>query len=152
MHEKYLQAITVGVVSGLAVYWITSRRKYGFQTAPDGSYAPLTGDVRKIRKGMGTCADCHCCGLVTPENTSVPLATDYLCCAPDYKPPVSEWNLGVSLNIRCGLDARVYADKMQSTDSFGACGPNTVPKPTKAGSTLSCHPQVPGQVCCTEVV
>lgn len=152
MHEKYLQAITVGVVSGLAVYWITSRRRYGFQTAAANQYSPLTGDVRRVRKGIGTNACCQCCGLPTPETTSTPLAADYLDCAPCYKPAISEWNLGVSLNLRCGLDARVYADKMQSTDSFGASGPNTVPQPTKAVNELTCHPAVPGQVCCTEVV
>lgn len=152
MHEKLLQGVTVGVVAGLAVYWITNRRKYGFQTTAPNQYSPLTGDVRRIRNGSGTCADCHCCGLPVGENTAIPLATDYLCCAPDYKPATSEWNLGISLNLRCGLDARVYADKMQSTDSFGANGPNTVPQPTKAANRLNCNPSVPGSVCCTEIV
>lgn len=152
MHEKLLQGVTVGVVAGLAVYWLTNRRKYGFQTAAANAYSPLTGDVRKIRNGRGTCACCQCCGLIPPETTSVPLATDYLSCAPCYKPPVSEWNLGVSLNIRCGLDAKVYVDKMGSTVPYDLSGPNTVPQSTKAVSQLSCHPQVPGSVCCTEIV
>lgn len=152
MHEKLLQGVTVGVVAGLVVYWVTNRRKYGFQTSAANQYSPLVGDVRSVRKGVGTNACCQCCGLPAAETTSVPLATDYLDCAPDYKPPVSEWNLGVSLNLRCGLDARVYADKMQSTDSYDLRGPNTVPQPTKAVNELMCHPAVPGQVCCTEVV
>jgi len=153
MHEKILQGVTIGVVAGLFVYWLTSTRKHGFQTSGPDDYSPLVGDVRGIRGGRGTCACCQCCGLPAPNTTTTPLASDYLYCTPDYRPATSEWNLGVSLNIDDGLHADVYAGHSASTDPHGMAGPNSVPRPVVIVSPLSCSPDVPGcGVCCTEIV
>lgn len=152
MHEKILQGVTVGVVSGLFVYWLTTRRQYGTKEANPHAYMPLTGDVRKIHNVSGTSACCQCCGLPTPDTTSTPLAADYLNCAPEYNPATSEWNIGVSMNLNCGLCGKVYVDKMAASQPAGVRGPNTVPTPRKITGPIQCNPCLPGQVCCSEVI
>ncbi len=156
MHEKILQGVTIGIVAGLAVYWLTSKKHEGFQSSNPREYAPLFGDVRAIRGGDPTAACCQCCGLVTPQNTSVPLAADYLCYPPDYAPPTSEWNLGISLQISCAgidLDSTVYRRETATSFPHGVAAPNTsIPRPIAIAGTISCAPDVPLQVDCTEVV
>lgn len=151
MHEKILQGVTVGVVAGLFVYWLTSRNHHGQKVAGANSYMPLTGDLRSTR-GNGTSACCQCCGLPTPDTVSAPLAADYLCCVPQYAPSVSEWNIGVSMNLNCGLCGKVYVDKMAASQPLGVSGPNTVPRPRRIQSPLVCNPCLPGQIPCGEVV
>lgn len=158
MHEKLLQGVTVGIVAGLAVYWLTSRHhadSAGQNVTPD-DYKPLYGDVRAVRFGSGTCACCQCCGLPTPENTSVPLAADFLCGAPQYAPPVSKWNLGVSLQLSCeGIDLHSGITRRETATSFpyGAdVAPNTTPRPLKVAQRINCSPDVPATVECTEIV
>lgn len=155
MHEKILQGLTIGIVGGLIVYWLTSRKQTGFQDARPDRYAPLLGDVRAIRNGQGTCACCQCCGLPVPENTSVPLHTDYLCNAPDYAPPTSGFNLGVSIQVTCEgleLDSRIYRQETATSFPHGLAGPNSVPRPVVVAGRLSCNPDVPVSVDCTEIV
>lgn len=152
MHEKILQGVTVGVVGGLIVYWLTSRRDYRQENRNPNSYQPMLGDVRTAR-GRGTCADCQCCGLPVAETTSTPLAADYLDCAPEHEPAISGWNLGVSINTNCGLDARVYTDRMRSSAPIGISGPNTYGRPIRIPNPICCNPQdIPGNVCCGEVI
>jgi hypothetical protein len=155
MHEKILQGVTVGIVAGLAVYWLTSRNHEGFQSSGPHDYKPLYGDVRAVRNGQPTCACCQCCGLDTPQNSSIPLATDYLDCSPEYAPPTSEWNIGVSLQISCGgvdLDSNIYRKETASTFPVGIAGRNSLPRPVIIAGSLSCSPDVPLSVECTEVV
>ena len=154
MHETILKTVTVAVVGGLIVYWLTSKHsaEYAGKHAPPDSYSPLYGDVR-MTTGKGTCACCQCCGLPVPENTTVPLATDYLDCAPNHRAAISEWNLGVSLQVSCkGLDANVYREETATAFPFGVTGPRSTPRPVVVVNPISCNPCVPLQVCCTEVV
>lgn len=157
MHEKILQGVTVGIVAGLVVYWLTSRSHTdgGKDVSPE-DYKPLYGDVRTVRFGNGTCADCQCCGLPVPENTTVPLASDYLDCAPQYAPSTSKWNLGVSLQLTCeGIDLHSGITRKETGTSFpyGACvAPNTTPRPLQVTQRISCSPNVPVCVPCTEVI
>lgn len=156
MHETILKGVTVGIIGGLIVYWLTSREHgdYG-KSANPSSYNPLYGDVRSIRSGKGTCACCQCCGLPVPESTSTPLATDYLDCAPQHSPAISEWNLGVSLQLSCeGIDLHSCITRRETATSFplGVSGPNTTPPPVKLLNSLSCNPDIPVTVSCTEVV
>jgi hypothetical protein len=157
MHEKILQGVTIGVVAGLLVYWFTSKHHADCagQNTSDGDYKPLYGDVRTVRFGSGTCACCQCCGLPVPENTSAPLATDYLDCAPQYAPAISKWNLGVSLQLSCeGIDLHSCITRKEMATSFphGIMGPNTTPVPVKLGQRINCNPDVPLPVDCTEVI
>ncbi len=155
MHEKILQGVTVGIVAGLAVYWLTSRNHEGFQSSNPRDYKPLLGDVRGIRGGQETSACCQCCGLFTPENTSIPLATDYLDCAPDYAAPTSDWNIGVSLQISCGgidLDSNIYRRETGTSFPVGVQSRNSVPRPIIINGDISCTPDVPLSVDCTEIV
>lgn len=156
--DKILQGVTVGVVAGLFVYWLTSKHsadEYGPSTGP-GDYKPLIGDVRTVRFGQGTCADCQCCGLPVPENTTVPLASDYLDCAPDYAPAISKWNLGLSLQLSCeGIDLHSCITREETGTSFpyGAeVRPNTTPRPIKIAQPIKCSSCVPVTIECTEVV
>jgi hypothetical protein len=157
MHEKILQGVTVGIVAGLFVYWFTSGHHAdcaGKNTGP-ADYKPLYGDVRTTRFGSGTCACCQCCGLVTPETTSNPLATDYLCGAPQYAPSTSKWNLGVSLQLTCeGIDLHSCITRKETGTSFphGIRGPNTLAMPVRIPQQINCSPNVCLPVCCTEVV
>lgn len=155
MHEKILQGLTVGIVGGLIVYWLTSGRHEGFQSTQPGEYTPLYGDLRQIRGGTPTCACCRCCGLGTPETNSNPLASDYLCDSPDYAEPTSNWNIGISLQVSCrgiDLDSTVHRDETATSFPHGISGPNTNPRPLILANDLSCSPNVPLQVDCTEVV
>jgi hypothetical protein len=157
MHEKILQGVTVGVVAGLFVYWMTSKHtadRQGQNTGPS-DYKPLYGDVRTIRNGSGTCACCQCCGLVTPQNVSIPLASDYLCGAPAYAPSISKLNLGISLQLSCeGIDLHSCITRKETGTSFpyGVKGPNTNPRPIRVTQQINCHPDVCVPVCCTEVI
>src|SRR6267142_4626781 len=116
MHETILKTVTVGIVAGLAVYWLTSKHhadESGRAVGPH-DYKPTFGDVRSIRRGRASSACCNCCGLSAPENTVVPLASDYLCCDPGYAPATSRWNLGVSVQLSCQgieLDSTVYREE-----------------------------------------
>ena len=155
MHEKILQGVTVGIVAGLAVYWLTANRHEGFQSSDPHRYQPLLGDVRSIRGGQPTCACCQCCGLLTPQNTSVPLATDYLEDSPDYAPPTSDWNIGVSLQISCGeidLDSTVYRRETGTSFPIGVESRNSVSRPIVIAGDISCSPDVALSVDCTEIV
>jgi hypothetical protein len=155
MHEKILQGVTIGIVAGLAVYWLTSRKHEGFQNSMPQDYKPIYGDVRAIRNGTPTCASCQCCGLPTGQTCSIPLASDYLCCAPDYAPTVSDFNLGVSIQVSCAgieLDSKIYRQETATSFPYGVKGPNSVPRPVRIAGTLSCSPNIPVQVDCTEVV
>jgi hypothetical protein len=155
VHEKILQGLTIGVVGGLIVYWLTSRKQTGFQDSSPKDYAPLLGDVRAIRGGMGTSADCECCGLCAPNATPYPLATDYLDGAPEYAPATSDFNLGISIQVTCGgveLDSKIYRQETATSFPHGLNGPNSVPRPVVVAGSLSCNPDVPLQVDCTEIV
>jgi hypothetical protein len=157
--EKLLQGVTIGIVAGLAVYWITSVKhhaNFAGKSNANGDYKPLYGDIRTVRFGNGTCACCQCCGLPTPENSSVALAADYLCGAPGYAPAISKWNLGVSLQFSCeavGLHSCVTRTETGTSFPYG-CGPRprTTPKPLKLTQKLSCQPNICLPICCTEVV
>lgn len=157
MHEKLLQGVTVGIVAGLAVYWLTSRHHAdcaGQNVSPD-DYKPLYGDVRSVRFGSGTCADCQCCGLPSPQTTTVPLATDYLCGTPEYAPATSKWNLGVSLQLSCeGIDLHSCVTRKETATSFpfGPVNPRTTPRPLRITQQINCSPDVPVCVECTEVI
>jgi hypothetical protein len=157
MHEKILQGVTIGIVAGLAVYWLTSKHSAdsaGQNTSP-GDYKPLLGDVRTIRFGSGTCACCQCNGLPVPENTSVPLASDYLDCSPQYAPSTSKWNLGISLQLSCeGIDLHSGITRRETATSFpyGGRPVNTLPRPVRLTQQVNCSPDVPLPVCCTEIV
>jgi hypothetical protein len=158
MHEKILQGVTVGIVAGLAVYWLTSRKnhaEYSGRSTGHGEYKPLLGDVRTIRFGNPTCACCQCCGLPAPENNSTPLATDYLCCAPQYGPSTSKWNLGVSLQLTCeGIDLHSCVTRKETATSLphGIAGRQDNPRPVKLTQGITCRPDVCVPVCCTEII
>jgi hypothetical protein len=155
MHEKILQGVTVGVVAGLMVYWLTSKREYGSNATLPQDYKPTVGDVRTIRFGSPSCACCQCCGLVSPETTTAPLAADYLDGAPQYAPTVSKWNLGVSLQISCEgleLDSKIYRQETASAFPHTLAGPNTVARPVRVSQVISCSPDICAPICCTEVV
>jgi hypothetical protein len=157
--EKLIQGVTVGIVAGLVVYWVTSSKhlaKFAGKNTGSGDYKPLYGDVRTVRFGSGTCACCQCCGLVAPENTTTPLAADYLCNAPQYAPSVSGWNLGVSLQFSCeavGLHSCITRTETATSFPFG-CGPRpkTTPQPLRLTTKINCQPNVCIPVCCTEIV
>jgi len=155
MHEKILQGVTIGIIAGLAVYWLTSRNHEGFQSSRPGEYTPSLGDLRAIRNGTPTCAGLQCCGLETPSNVASPLASDYLDCAPIYSAPTSDFNIGISLQISCAgidLDSNIYRRETASTFPVGIQSRNSVPRPLRIAGSLSCSPDVPLQIDCTEVV
>jgi len=155
MHEKIIQGVTVGVVAGLMVYWLTNRKKLGGMSASNESYKPSLGDVRTVRFGSPTCACCQCCGLVAPETTTNPLAADFLCDRTPYAPTVSDWNLGVSLQLTCEgieLDSKIYRQETASAYPHTLTGQNTVPRPIRLTKVLTCHPDICAPVCCTEIV
>lgn len=141
MHETLIKGVTIGVVSGLFVWWLTSHRE------AYGAKSKYTGSV-----GGGTCADCQCCGLPVPTSTATPLATDYLCNPPSHVPAISGWNLGVSINTNCGLDASVYADRMRSSREFSVGRNVRATGPTRVVNPLNCNPDFPGSVCCRETI
>jgi hypothetical protein len=153
--DKLVQGLTVGIVAGLAVYWLTSRKKFGGNTSDAEDYKPLYGDVRSIRGGVGTCADCQCCGLMPPSATPTPLAADYLCSAPPHAAAVSNWALGVSIQVTCegfDLDSVVHRQETSSTFPVGVRGPDSVPSPVAIPNSISCHPEVCGTVDCVEII
>jgi hypothetical protein len=155
MHEKILQGVTVGIVAGLFVYWVTSKKQFGGNVTGHEDYKPTLGDVRTVRFGRPSCADCQCCGLRTPETTSAPLAADYLCGAPEYAPTVSKWNLGVSMQVTCEgleLDPNIYRQETASAYPHTLAGPNTVPRPVRIAQKISCAPNLCVPICCTEIV
>ena len=157
MHETILKGVTVGIVGGLIVYWLTSRHhaNYSGRSADPNAYAPLLGDVRRIGTGRGTVADCNCCGLPAPENSTTPLAADFLDCSPEHAPAISSWNLGVSLQLSCeGIDLHSCITRKETASSFplGIAGPDSTPPPAQLVNHLSCDPNVPITVSCTEVV
>lgn len=155
MHETVLKTVTVGVVAGLLVYWLTSKHiaDNSGRTAHPVSYTPLLGDIRCVPYGNGTQADCQCCGLPSPQNTVVPLATDYLCSYPEYAPPTSKWNLGVSLQVTCqGLDANIYRTETATSFPHGVAGPKSTPPSVRISNAPVCDPEVCLQVDCTEII
>jgi len=158
MHEKILQGVTIGVVAGMLVYWLTSKHHADYASGKSGGpgdYKPTLGDVRTVRFGNGTCADCQCCGLPAPNSTPYPLAADYLDCQPQYAPSTSHWNLGVSLQLSCeGIDLHSCINRKETASSFPFSleGPNTVPRPVRLTRKVSCSPQIELPVCCTEVI
>jgi len=152
MHEKILQGVTVGVVAGLAVYWLTSRRHEGFKASRADAYSPLTGCVRRT-PGTPVMHCCDCAPLIAGTiNSPVLLSANHAADTTEYAPSVSEWNIGVSMNLNDGFCGKVYIDKMASAQPHGLSGPNTAPKPGTNVAPLCCNPDVPGQVCCTEIV
>jgi hypothetical protein len=157
MHEKILQGVTIGVVGGLIVYWLTSVHhadKSG-RSAAAHDYKPTYGDIRSIRNGIGTDACCNCCGLGAPENVAIPLASDYLCCAPPHAAAISDWNIGVSLQLSCqgfDLDAIVHRNETATSFPHGLGGPDSTPKPIRLRQPISCNPNVPVTIECTEVI
>lgn len=159
MHETILKTFTVAIVAGLAVYWLTAQKEHAEYAGKFGGprdYKPTLGDVRTVRFGRPSCACCQCCGLVTPETTSSPLAADYLDCAPQYAPAASGWNLGVSMQITCeglDLDAVVHREETTSTFPFTLrSNQRTTPLPARISQRISCSPNVPLTVDCTEVI
>lgn len=157
MHEKILQGVTVGVVAGLFVYWLTSdhHADYAGKNSSPNSFRPVYGCIRETR-GRGTCADCQCCGLPAPETTTNPLASDYLDCAPPHAAAISKWNVGVSLQVTCeGIDLHSCITRKETGTSFpyGVEGPNTVAKPVRVPQQIQCNPNScsPGN-CCSEVI
>lgn len=156
MHEKILQGVTVGVVAGLFVYWLTSdhHADYAGKNSPPRSFKTAYGCIRET-PGRGTCADCQCCGLPTPENTTAPLAADYLDCSPQHAPAISNWNLGVSLQVTCGgIDLHSCITRRETGTSFphGIGGPNTLAKPLKVSQQIQCNPDICLPVNCSEVI
>lgn len=156
MHEKIIQGVTIGVVAGLIVYWFTSKHTAdgGIKSSNPSAYKPILGDVHTSR-GNGTCADCQCCGLPTPESISTPLASDYLCCAPKHAASISKWNIGVSLQASCaGIDLHscIYRKETGTSFPYGTRGQKTTPRALRLGGKLSCAPNVPVTVDCTEII
>jgi hypothetical protein len=155
MHEKILQGVTVGIVAGLAVYWLTSRNHEGFQSSRPADYKPSYGDIRSLSNGIPTCACCQCCGLDAPSTVSIPLASDYLDCVHGYAPPTSDFNIGISLQISCrgiDLDGDVNRQETAVTFPVGVRSRNSVARPLNVSGGLCCSPDVPLQIDCTEVV
>lgn len=157
MHEKILQGVTIGIVAGLAVYWLTSKHHADItgKSVNPNDYVPTLGDVRALRHGRGTCACCNCCGLGTPESIAAPLASDYVDCAPEHAAATSGWNLGVSLQLTCqgiDLDAIVHREETAAAFPLGIRGPNSTPRPIKLIQPISCNPDVPVVIECTEVI
>ena len=140
MHETVIKGVTIGIVSGLFVWWLTSKRgPYGAS-----KYNP-TG-------GGGTCADCQCNGLPAPDTVTAPLAADYLDSAPRHEPAISGINLGISINTNCGLDANVYANRMRSSTELGVGRNVAANRPVRVANPFSCNPCYPGSVCCGEAI
>lgn len=157
LHEKILQGVTIGVVAGLFVYWLTSSHHAdcaGKNSSP-GDYKPILGDVRTVRFGSPSCF-CDCAPLTSgTKNSPVLLATDYLCGSPQYAEPTSGWNLGVSLQLSCeGIDLHSCINRRETGTSFpyGARGPNTLARPIRIPQQISCNPDVCVPVECTEVI
>lgn len=157
MHETILKTVTVGIVAGLAVYWLTSKHhadESGRSAGPQ-DYKPVLGNINSIRRGRPSSACCNCCGLGVPENIAAPLASDYLCCDYGYGPPTSKWNLGVSIQVSCRgieLDSTVYREETATSFPHGLAGPDTTPRPARLTQQLTCHPNVPVVVDCTEII
>ena len=159
MHERLLQGVTVGIVAGLAVYWLTSKHSADYagpKNTRHSDYVPLIGDIRTIKYGQGTSADCQCCGLPTPQNTPVPLATDYLCNYPEHAPAIAGWSLGASLQLTHeGIDLHSCIQRKETATSFphGLCGPNTIAKPILVRDQVTCASQGScATTDCTEVI
>lgn len=153
MHETILKTLAVGVVGGLIVYYLTSQREHAHATTSPCSYKPNFGDVRTVRFGSPTCADCQCCGLPTPQNTTNPLAADYLDCYPEHAPATSKWNIGVSLQVSCDrIDAEVFRKETATTFPHGVAGIRSTPPPLVINGDISCNPCVSLQIECTETV
>lgn len=153
MHETILKTLTVGVVGGLIVYYLTSRREYAHHSESPASYKPTFGDVRTVRFGTPTCADCQCCGLPAPNAVPYPLASDYLCCAPAYAAPVSKWNIGASIQLTCDkLDMTIYRKETATTFPHGIAGIDSTPNGVELANRVSCNPDVHLQIDCIETV
>ena len=152
MHEKILQGVTVGVVAGLMVYWLTSKQRFAFSSAPANAYSPLLGDVRALPHGTGTSADCQCCGLVPPQSTPSPLAADYLDTSVQHAPVISCVNVGVQPDDPALYSSIVHYDEMASTFPHGMAGQDTTPPRGVLVKKITCHPDVPAQLCCMEVI
>jgi len=165
MHEKILQGVTIGVVAGLFVYWLTSKKEptdYAYPGSRPQDYKPLIGDIRTVRFGKPSdvCCCASPCSLITHGQTYNPLAADYLPCGeiidtPEYQPATSGWNLGISLQLSCeGIDLHSGIDRKETATSFpyGIRGPNTLARPINIPQKFNDSPDIPVPICCTEVV
>jgi len=155
MNDKIIQWVTIGIVAAAFYYWLQSSRNLALEkSANPHCYSPLLGDVRQTRgRGTNACSDDISGNLVSPGNTPIALASDYLDCRPAYAPATSNINLAESQNQCESLDPVVHYDCMSSTDPFGLSGQSTIPVPVCFTQTPSCNPDVPLQAdCCLEVV
>jgi hypothetical protein len=159
MHEKILQGVTVGIVAGLAVYWLTSSNRFVCgRSSQQGQFAPLLGDVRAVNGGTPSYTLDHINGnLPVADNNEIPLATDYLNCAPQYSAPTSKWNVGVSIQTTCGAVCNcslIYRKETASSFPHGIRGRGKITSPPVQlqGTPPTCQPNVSLQVECAEVV
>jgi hypothetical protein len=160
--DTLIQAIIVGVVSGLVIYYVTAPKQNCLASMPASGSKPRATDslllgATQVTGGTPSDTCCLCCKscrhLSSPYCGEIPLASDYLCCAPSHGPATSKWNVGFSLQLSKPCLARVGTfDRMSSSTSYGVGGPNSTPPLPQINRKVSCNPQVPVQVCCTEIV
>jgi len=161
--DTLVQAVVVGVISGLIIYYFTSpnRGSLAQESAPSGS-KPVSCESTLLRAAQlrgGTPSDvcCLCCStcrhLPSPYCGEIPLASDYLCCAPSHGAPTSRWNVGCSLQLSqpC-LNREGKSVRMNAALAYGICGPNSTPPLPRINRRITCNPNIPAVVCCTEVV
>lgn len=161
--DTLIQAVVVGVISGLIIYYFTSPKQgcIAKMDAPSGS--KITGEqsvllgAHQLRGGTPSDVCCLCCStcrhLASPYCGEIPLASDYLCCAPSHAPATSRWNVGCSLQLSQPCLEQVGTfDPMSSVRWYGVRGPNSTPPVNPLRKPISCNPAIPTQVDCTEVV
>jgi hypothetical protein len=156
MHETILKTVTVGIVSGLFVYWLTSPRKVGGKSAPPKNYSPLTGDIRRIPGGTPSAEyDRVEGGLPTNCMTYNALASDYLYDPTQIVPATSCWNIGISLQCQCrdrDLQDTVKREETASSFPIGVKGFNDNPVGGRYIKIPNCNPNICVPVCCVEIV
>lgn len=157
MHMTVLRVATVGLVVGALYYLITQREKSRHPTGVTGpanlqrdcncNYRPTLGCIHEVRGGTAYCT--RCCNVpFVSENDAIPIATDYLDCAPLHTAAISACNQGINQNqcnrwtvargniassfpigIRVGrvsIGARlILADDVKCNPDVNTCVPNT---------------------------
>lgn len=152
---KWYEIIALGFIGALLYVWARGRK---MDSRPgDGTTAPVDHDSLTLSIGFIHAVDAEprrnelIRAPLETSNCAIPLAADYLYCAPEYVPAISPNNTDC-YDFGNDVDWGIRVAAAQSEQPIGVGGPDVQPNCLLIPERVSCNPDIPGSVPGTEVV